>query len=60
MVFLGVLVCFLNWRQLKLHQTLGLTTSVELLIVGFISGDEKQSLKPVQAQRARSRFSKVQ
>ena len=24
MVFLGVLVCFLNWRQLMLHQTLGL------------------------------------
>jgi uncharacterized membrane protein (DUF4010 family) len=35
MIFLGVLVCFLNWRQLKLHQTLGLTTSVALLIVGF-------------------------
>jgi uncharacterized membrane protein (DUF4010 family) len=35
MVFLGVLVCFLNWRQLKLHQTLGLTTSTALLIVGF-------------------------
>jgi uncharacterized membrane protein (DUF4010 family) len=35
MVFLGVLVCFLNWRQLMLHQTLGLTTSTALLIVGF-------------------------
>jgi uncharacterized membrane protein (DUF4010 family) len=35
MVFLGVMVCFLNWRQLKLHQTLGLTTSAALLIVGF-------------------------
>jgi hypothetical protein len=35
MAFLGVLVCFLNWRQLTLHQTLGLTTSTALLIVGF-------------------------
>jgi uncharacterized membrane protein (DUF4010 family) len=35
MVFIGVLVCFLNWRELKLHQTLGLTTSAALLIVGF-------------------------
>jgi uncharacterized membrane protein (DUF4010 family) len=35
MVFLGVMVCFLNWRQLKLHQTLALTTSAALLIVGF-------------------------
>ena len=35
MIFLGVIVCFLNWRQLKLHQTLGLTTSAALLIVGF-------------------------
>ena len=35
LVCLGVMVCFLNWRQLKLHQTLGLTTSAALLIVGF-------------------------
>jgi uncharacterized membrane protein (DUF4010 family) len=35
MLFLVVLVCLMNWRQLTLHQTLGLTTSVALLIVGF-------------------------
>jgi len=29
------MVCFLNWRQLKLHQTLALTTSAAFLIVGF-------------------------
>jgi uncharacterized membrane protein (DUF4010 family) len=35
LVFLGGLVAFLNWRQFRLHQTLGLTTSAALLIVGF-------------------------
>jgi uncharacterized membrane protein (DUF4010 family) len=35
MIFVGVMVCFLNWRQLALHQTLGLTTSAAFLIVGF-------------------------
>jgi hypothetical protein len=32
MIFVGVMVCFLNWRQLKLRQTLGLTTSAAFLI----------------------------
>jgi hypothetical protein len=35
MVFLIVAVCFLNARQFVLHQTLGLTTSIALIIVGF-------------------------
>jgi uncharacterized membrane protein (DUF4010 family) len=35
MAFLGIMVCFLNWRQFSLHQALGLTTSAAFLIVGF-------------------------
>jgi uncharacterized membrane protein (DUF4010 family) len=35
LAFLGIFVCFLNWRQFRLNQTLGLTTSAALLIVGF-------------------------
>ena len=29
------LVGFMNWRQMTLHQTLALTTSIALLIVAF-------------------------
>lgn len=35
LLFLGGFVGFLNWRQFRLHQTLALTTSAALLIVGF-------------------------
>jgi uncharacterized membrane protein (DUF4010 family) len=35
MVCLLVLVCLMNWRQFTLHQTLALTTSTALLLVGF-------------------------
>jgi uncharacterized membrane protein (DUF4010 family) len=35
LLFLAGFVGFLNWRQFRLHQTLGLTTSAALLIVGF-------------------------
>jgi uncharacterized membrane protein (DUF4010 family) len=36
LVLLGVLVCFLNWQRLQTQQTTELTTSVALLVTGFI------------------------
>ncbi|RYX83848.1 hypothetical protein EON83_12950 [bacterium] len=36
LVLLGVLVCFLNWQRLQTQQSNELTTSVALLVTGFI------------------------
>jgi MgtC family protein len=49
MVFVGVMVCFLNWRRLVIHQTLCLTTSAALLIVGFagVLSGEGHTFTPV-------------
>src|ERR1700693_1370000 len=34
-ILIGLFVCFLNFREWKLHQSLLLTTSAALIIVGF-------------------------
>ena len=33
--FIGLFICFLNFREWRLHQNLLLTTSAALIIVGF-------------------------